>query len=105
MLCWITFSKQKKIKLNQKKMTEEETYYIDIGQNIKSAEQSQMFAKPCFKLNDKAFASFFENEMVFKLPPETQKEAMACSGSKLFDPSGKGHAMKEWVQVPFIHKS
>nr|MBK9652663.1 hypothetical protein [Bacteroidota bacterium] len=29
---------------------------------------------------------------------------MACSGSKLFDPSGKGRAMKEWVQVPFLHK-
>nr|MBK9652662.1 hypothetical protein [Bacteroidota bacterium] len=54
-------------------MTEEETYYIDIGQNIKSAEQSQMFGKPCFKFNGKAFASFFENEMVFKLPPETHK--------------------------------
>ena len=23
---------------------------------------------------------------------------------KLFDPSGKNRPMKEWVQVPFLHK-
>ncbi len=29
------------------------------------------------------------------------ENALAVKGSKLFDPSGKGRAMKEWVQVPF----
>ena len=39
--------------------------------------------------------------MVFKLKDKAHKEALSLDGSKLFDPSGKGRAMKEWVQVPF----
>lgn len=80
-------------------MTTEETLYISIGQNIKAAVQSQMFGKPCFKINGKAFVSFFQNEMVFKLTGDSHKEAMSLYGSQLFDPSGKKRAMKEWVQV------
>jgi hypothetical protein len=32
-------------------MTTEETLYTAIGQKIKNAEQSQMFGKPCFKID------------------------------------------------------
>jgi hypothetical protein len=28
---------------------------------------------------------------------------LGLKGAKLFDPSGTGRAMKEWVQVPFTH--
>ncbi len=83
-------------------MTEEETRYISIGQKLKG-EQSQMFGKPCFKINGKAFMCFIENEMVFKLTGDSHKEATGLKGAKLFDPSGKGRAMKEWVQVPGSH--
>jgi len=48
-------------------MAKEETLYLTIGQKIKNAEQSQMFGKPCFKINSKAFICFFQNCMVFKL--------------------------------------
>ena len=65
-------------------------------------EKSQMFGKPCVKINGKAFACFFENCMVFKLMGKQHENALAVKGSKLFDPSGKGRAMKEWVQVPFV---
>src|SRR4051812_49214305 len=82
-------------------MTKEETLYTAIGKKIKGTEQSQMFGKPCFKINGKAFICFFQNEMVFKLTGDIHKEALSLGGSKLFDPSGKGRAMKEWVQVPF----
>ena len=85
-------------------MTKEETLYLSIAEKIKGAVQSQMFGKPCLKVNSKAFACFFENEMVFKLNGETHKEALSLDGAKLFDPSGKGRAMKEWVQVPFDYK-
>jgi hypothetical protein len=85
-------------------MTKEETCYLSTTKKI-SAVQSQMFGKPCVKINGKAFACFFENEMVFKLHGDMHKEALSLDGSKLFDPSGKGRAMKEWVQVPFDYKS
>lgn len=80
-------------------MTEEEKLYISIGQKLKDAEQSQMFGKPCFKTNGKAFICFFQNEMVFKLSGDIHADALNMEGSRLFDPSGKNRPMKEWVQV------
>jgi hypothetical protein len=82
-------------------MTKAEKLYNDICSKIKDAEQSQMFGKPCFKINGKAFACFFKECMVFKLTGNLHKDALSLDGSQLFDPSGKGRAMKEWVQVPF----
>lgn len=84
-------------------MTEAEAIYHEIAKNITRAEKSQMFGKPCYKINSKAFICFFQDEMVFKLAGDVHKEALALNGSKLFDPSGKQRAMKEWVQVPFEH--
>jgi hypothetical protein len=83
--------------------TEAEELYISIGLQCKNAERSQMFGKPCFKINGKAFICFFQNEMVFKLDGDSLKEALDLKGSKLFDPSGKSRPMKEWVQIPFKH--
>lgn len=85
-------------------MIEEEKQYILIGQKIKGAEQSQMFGKPCFKINGKAFICFFQNEMVFKLDGETHKKALGYERAQLFDPSGKKRAMKEWIQIPYMYK-
>lgn len=82
-------------------MTKEEKLYTETGLNIKGAEQSQMFGKPCFKINGKAFVCFFENCMVFKLNGDAHKSALSLDGACLFDPSKKGKAMKEWVQVPY----
>lgn len=86
-------------------MNKEETLYTEIGQKLKGAKQSQMFGKPCFKINGKAFVCFFENSMVFKLNGDAHKEALSLDGSQLFDPSKKGRAMKEWVQVPYVYSS
>lgn len=82
-------------------MTPEETLYISIGQNLKGAEQSQMFGKPCFKIGRKAFMSFYHNDIVFKLTGDMHEEALSLDGTKAFDPSGKNRPMKEWVQVPY----
>lgn len=82
-------------------MTKEEALYTEIGTKTKDAVQSQMFGKPCFKVNGKAFICFFEDSMVFKLSGDQHKDALSLDGSKLFDPSGKKRPMKEWVQVPF----
>lgn len=84
-------------------MTEANTYYLSICKSIEDSEESQMFGKPCFKINKKAFVCFFEEEMVFKLTGESHSDALSLDGSQLFDPSKKGRAMKEWVQVPFYY--
>ncbi len=84
-------------------MTPEASRYQAIGQKMNGAVASQMFGKPCFKINGKAFICFFQNEMVFKLSGESHYKALNLEGAKLFDPSGKNRAMKEWVQVPSVH--
>jgi len=85
-------------------MTKEQELYISIGQGINGSELSQMFGKPCFKINGKAFVCFFQNEMVFKLTGETHSDAFSLDASQLFDPSGKKRPMKEWVQVSYHYK-
>ncbi|MCL2289484.1 MAG: hypothetical protein FWC34_02090 [Bacteroidetes bacterium] len=80
-------------------MTNQEPLFLSIGKTIPQAEQSQMFGKPCFKINGKAFICFFQNDIVFKLTAEAREEALSLEGSQLFDPSGKKRPMKEWVQV------
>lgn len=65
----------------------------------------QMFGKRCLKHDGKAFAAYHQEAMAFKLAPEAHARAIALSGARLWDPSGKGRPMKEWVQVPFDHAS
>lgn len=84
-------------------MTPEEQHYHEIAQKLAGAEQGQLFGKPCYKINGKAFVCFFQNEMVFKLTDDAHREALALAGAQLFDPSGKKRPMKEWVQVPAAH--
>ena len=66
----------------------------------------KMFGMPCLKnSNGKAFAGYIEGEMVFKLGGARHAEALALTGTGLFDPSGRGRPMKEWVVVPNEHVS
>ena len=66
----------------------------------------KMFGMPCLKnSNGKAFAGYFEGEMVFKLGGASHAEALALSGAVLFDPSERGRPMKEWVVLPIEHVS
>lgn len=67
------------------------------------AASSKMFGVPCIKHNGKAFAAFHGDAMVFKLPSPQREEALALDGSHLFDPSGAGRPMKEWVEVTAAH--
>lgn len=78
--------------------------FDDIGQTLKDdfgIEISQMFGKPCFKINKKAFASYFQDAMVFKLGKDRVDEMlMKYEGSLRWDPSGKNRPMKDWIQMP-----
>jgi TfoX N-terminal domain len=69
------------------------------------AAKGQMFGMPCLKNSGKMFAGYFNGAMVFKLGAPAHGEALALSGARLFDPSERGHAMKEWVEVPATHAS
>lgn len=64
----------------------------------------QMFGKKCIKMNGKAGLALFTDCIVFKLPGSAHETAMGLDGSTLWDPSGKGRPMKEWVQVSIEHR-
>ncbi len=84
-------------------MSEAYQLFESLAKQMPDASLSQMFGKPCFKYNKKAFCCFFEDCMVFKLSEEALQEALLYKGATLFDPSKKGRAMKSWVQVPYSH--
>jgi hypothetical protein len=70
-----------------------------------SAITGKMFGMPCLKNNGKAFAGYYHGAMVFKLGAPVHARALALPGTILFDPSGLGRPMKEWVVVPEEHSS
>ena len=61
---------------------------------------SQMFGKACLKINGKAFIAQHLEVMIFKLSAPHHKRAMTLQDAVLWDPSGKGRPMKEWVALP-----
>jgi hypothetical protein len=69
------------------------------------AVPGRMFGMPCGNINGKAFAGLYQDDMVFKLGGDAQARALSLAGAHLFDPSGMGRAMKEWVVVPNKHSA
>ena len=67
--------------------------------------RGKWFGKPCLKAGSKVFVALFEGDMAFKLAGEAHSEALQVKGARLFDPRGKGHPMKEWVQIPAAQSS
>jgi hypothetical protein len=65
----------------------------------------QMFGQPTLKVGTKSVACLYNDGMAFKLGAGTAEhvQALALSGSNLFDPSGTGRAMKDWAWVPVEH--
>lgn len=61
---------------------------------------SKWFGMPCLKVDGKVFAALWAGDMAFKLTGEAHAQALQVEGAHLFDPRGKGHPMKEWVQIP-----
>jgi hypothetical protein len=62
-----------------------------------------MFGMPTLKVGGKGFAGLFGDAMVFKLQGDAHARARALADAVLFDPSGMGRAMKEWVVLPRTH--
>jgi hypothetical protein len=68
--------------------------------NTDGVAASQMFGKACLKINGKAFVSQHLEVVIFKLSGTDHARALGISGAVLWDPSGKGRPMKEWVALP-----
>ena len=82
-------------------MTENHKLFEKIVNQLDATELGQMFGKPCGKFNKKAFVSFFEDEMVFKIGKEEVDLLLdKYEGSQNWDPSRKNRGMKDWIQVP-----
>jgi hypothetical protein len=62
-------------------------------------EVGKWFGKPCLKGQNKVFLVLWGKDLAFKLTGQAHSDALALPGARLFDPRGKGHAMKEWVHV------
>ncbi len=86
-------------------MASSQKIFEQLIEQTDGAELSQMFGKPCGKLNKKAFIAFFEDEIVFKIGKDNiEAWSLTLVNSKNFDPSGKGRPMKDWLQVSTKHK-
>jgi hypothetical protein len=66
----------------------------------KDVVTSQMFGKQCLKVKGKAFLALHKKMLVFKLTGDEHRKALAHKGAALWDPSGKGRPMREWVAIP-----
>ncbi len=81
-------------------MIDHKPFFEQTVLKITDAELGQMFGKACGKIHKKAFVAFFQNEMVFKLgAEEVNLLKQKYAGAKNWDPSGKGRAMKDWIQI------
>ena len=67
---------------------------------MEGTQSGQMFGKACIKVNGKAFVAQHKEWVVFKLSGAHHRQALGLEGALLWDPSGKGRPMKEWVAVP-----
>ena len=88
--------------------TDLQTQYQSVADEVVAtspATQSKMFGMPCLKIGGKTFAGLTKNAMVFKLSIPEHTKALSLSGAQLFDPSGRGRPMREWVEVPMEHAS
>jgi hypothetical protein len=65
-----------------------------------AALSGQMMGMPALKAGGKLFAGYHDGSMTFKLAEPVRTQALEIPGAHLFDPSGMGRPMREWVQVP-----
>jgi len=83
--------------MSAEKQFEQLTSLLAENQDVVSG---QMFGKQCLKVKGKAFLALHKESLVFKLSGDMHKEALSQKGAVLWDPSGKGRPMKEWVAIP-----
>ncbi|MCW2920405.1 MAG: hypothetical protein JWL76_279 [Thermoleophilia bacterium] len=66
----------------------------DLGADVRAGK---MFGRDAVMYRGKAIACFIPDGCTIPLDDPEHADALALSGAKLFDPSGKGRPMKAWV--------
>jgi hypothetical protein len=85
-------------------MTNAEEFFKELTGQIESVKPGKMFGALCMKTpNGKSAAMIWKDHLVVKLKGNFLNEALNLSGAKIFEPM-EGRQMKEWVQIPFVHK-
>lgn len=72
---------------------------------IEGVSAGQMFGKACLKIGGKAFVAQHKDTVVFKLSGTDHAKAIGNVGAVLWDPSGKGRPMKEWVALTIEYRA
>ncbi|MEP6512228.1 MAG: hypothetical protein ABJA79_00030 [Parafilimonas sp.] len=86
-------------------MTRAEELFHQIATEIPDAKEGKMFGALCIKApNGKAAAMFWKDTIVVKIQSDNLSKTKNLDGSQLFEPM-EGRPMKEWVQIPYKHKS
>jgi len=86
-------------------MTPFETIFTEIAGHLRltdNVEKGNMFGAKCLKHSKKAFAMYYRENMIFKLPKDDP--ALALEGVRLFEPM-PGRPMNGWFEVPNRHAS
>jgi hypothetical protein len=84
---------------------EYETFVEDMLEVDSTITPGAMFGMPCLKRSGKAFAGSYDGGLVVKLGQPEHTQALKLKGAELFEPSGGGRVMKEWIVIPVAHKS
>jgi TfoX/Sxy family transcriptional regulator of competence genes len=85
-------------------MTNAEEFFKKLTGQIDIVKPGKMFGALCMKTpNGKSAAMVWRDHLVVKLNENSRNEALNLSGAKVFEPM-EGRPMKEWVQIPFLHK-
>ncbi|MEM7375127.1 MAG: hypothetical protein AAF587_41415 [Bacteroidota bacterium] len=87
----------------------ENQHFNDIARQFAEeygSSSGHMFGKACLKINNKAFVALFKGEMVFKLGRQAIESLRETYPESVnWDPSGKGRAMKDWLQLPIAYEA
>lgn len=76
-----------------------------LAESLGGVELGQLFGKPSLKVGKAHFVCGFQQCLVVKVGKESIEEMLPdFEGAVLFDPSGKGRAMKDWLQIPQTYK-
>jgi hypothetical protein len=61
--------------------------------------ETKMMGMPTLKVGRSMFGGEFDGALVVKVGRERVRELIDAGRAEPFDPSGRGHPMKDWAQV------
>jgi hypothetical protein len=68
-----------------------------------AVERAVWFGMPAAKVEGKIFMSLWRGALVARLGAEEVDQRVLAGGGVRFDPSGKGKAMKDWLEADAEH--